>query len=157
MPCASPREDVTFDDVEAEVPAKWRAFQLAFLLLNIPTVTHPDHEKRSKSVGSYADLLWFPTGGGKTEAYLGVAAFSIAMRRLQGEIGGYEGDGGVAVIMRYTLGSSPSNSSTPQRLHARGSESASKTALTLGPRTLPHRPWVGGSSTPTQPLEPISG
>ncbi len=52
-------EDVTFDDVEAEVPAKWRAFQLAFLLLNIPTVTHPDHEKRSKSVGSYADLLWF--------------------------------------------------------------------------------------------------
>ncbi|MDG2285436.1 MAG: DISARM system helicase DrmA, partial [Alphaproteobacteria bacterium] len=50
-----------------------------------------------------ADLLWFPTGGGKTEAYLGVAAFAMAIRRLQGDLGGYDGSRGLTVIMRYTL------------------------------------------------------
>jgi hypothetical protein len=50
-----------------------------------------------------ADLLWFPTGGGKTEAYLGVAAFTMAMRRLQGNLGGLDASRGLAVIMRYTL------------------------------------------------------
>jgi hypothetical protein len=48
-------------------------------------------------------LLWFPTGGGKTEAYLGVAAFTMAIRRLQGTLGGLDGSRGLAVIMRYTL------------------------------------------------------
>jgi hypothetical protein len=52
---------------------------------------------------AHADLLWFPTGGGKTEAYLGVAAFTMAIRRLQGKLGGYDGSRGLAVIMRYTL------------------------------------------------------
>ena len=52
---------------------------------------------------AYADLLWFPTGGGKTEAYLGVSAFTMAIRRLQGELGGYDASRGLAVIMRYTL------------------------------------------------------
>lgn len=148
-------EDVTFDDVEAEVPAKWRAFQLAFLLLNIPTVTHPDHEKRSKSVGSYADLLWFPTGGGKTEAYLGVAAFSIAMRRLQGEIGGYEGDGGVAVIMRYTL-----RLLTLQQFQRAATLVCAMERIRIedGPDVWGHEPfriglWVGGSSTPNSTFE----
>ncbi len=50
-----------------------------------------------------ADLLWFPTGGGKTEAYLGLTAYTLAIRRLQGTIGGCSGEEGVAVIMRYTL------------------------------------------------------
>ncbi|MEZ5257866.1 MAG: hypothetical protein R2705_13505 [Ilumatobacteraceae bacterium] len=96
-------DDATFDDVEASEPTRWRAFQLAFVLLNIPTVTRIDHPKRTQAVGSFADLLWFPTGGGKTEAYLGVAAYSIAIRRLQGDLDGHAGDGGVTVIMRYTL------------------------------------------------------
>lgn len=95
--------EVTFEETEATTPAVWRAFQLAFVLLNVPTVARLDHPRRTNEVGSYADLLWFPTGGGKTEAYLGVAAFTIAVRRLQGEIDGYDGDGGVTVIMRYTL------------------------------------------------------
>ena len=50
-----------------------------------------------------ADLLWFATGGGKTEAYLGLTAYTLALRRLQGEIEGRRGDHGIAVLMRYTL------------------------------------------------------
>jgi hypothetical protein len=82
-------------DPAAQRAPAWRPFQLAFILLNLKGLvdkTHPDREK--------ADLLFFPTGGGKTEAYLGLAAFVIAFRRLTGP--GVLG-AGVAVIMRYTL------------------------------------------------------
>ncbi|MCU8245360.1 DISARM system helicase DrmA [Vibrio vulnificus] len=81
----------------------WRSFQLAFLLLSIPALAQPDHQDRTESAESFADLLWFPTGGGKTEAYLGVAAFTMSIRRLQGNLGGYDASRGLAVIMRYTL------------------------------------------------------
>ncbi|MFM8322111.1 MAG: DISARM system helicase DrmA, partial [Chloroflexota bacterium] len=74
-----------------------------FLLLNIPALVDPAHTDRIDPTRAKADLLWFPTGGGKTEAYLGVAAFAMALRRLQGEVGGYSGMAGVAVLMRYTL------------------------------------------------------
>ena len=63
----------------------------------------PTHKDRTKPIEAFADLLWFPTGGGKTEAYLGVAAFAMAIRRLQGKLGGYDGSRGLTVIMRYTL------------------------------------------------------
>jgi superfamily II DNA or RNA helicase len=74
----------------------WRPFQLAFQLLVLTSLadrSHPDRE--------VMDLLWFPTGGGKTEAYLGLTAFTIFLRRLRGS----EADdgAGVAVLMRYTL------------------------------------------------------
>jgi hypothetical protein len=81
----------------------WRPFQLAFLLLSIPSLADPTHPDRVQPIEAYADLLWFPTGGGKTEAYLGVAAFTMAIRRMQGNLGGYDGSRGLAVIMRYTL------------------------------------------------------
>jgi len=81
----------------------WRPFQLAFFLLNLPALLDPTHPDRVNATHAKADLLWFPTGGGKTEAYLGVAAFTMALRRLQGEMGGYSGSAGVAVLMRYTL------------------------------------------------------
>jgi len=73
----------------------WRPFQLAFILLNLSGMADPRHPDRDT-----ADLLFFPTGGGKTEAYLGLAACTIALRRLgaSGLLGA-----GVAVIMRYTL------------------------------------------------------
>lgn len=73
---------------------KWRPFQLAFLLLSMVSLAerrHPDRE--------VADLIWFPTGGGKTEAYLGLIAFVLFHRRL---VDGAAG-AGVSVIMRYTL------------------------------------------------------
>ncbi|WP_220250894.1 DISARM system helicase DrmA [Billgrantia montanilacus] len=81
----------------------WRPFQLAFLLLSIPSLANPHHHDRTHPVEAHADLLWFPTGGGKTEAYLGVAAFAMGIRRLMGMQGGLDGSRGLTVIMRYTL------------------------------------------------------
>ncbi|KXS37912.1 MAG: helicase domain-containing protein [Halomonadaceae bacterium T82-2] len=81
----------------------WRPFQLAFLLLSIPSLANPHHQDRTHPVEAHADLLWFPTGGGKTEAYLGVAAFAMGIRRLMGMQNGLDGSRGLTVIMRYTL------------------------------------------------------
>lgn len=80
---------------EAITPLRWRPFQLAFILLNLAGLHDKGHDERE-----LVDLLFFPTGGGKTEAYLGLAAFAIALRRLSA--GGALG-AGVTVIMRYTL------------------------------------------------------
>jgi hypothetical protein len=96
-------EDVTVDQFDVLKNRSWRPFQLAFLLLSIPSLADPTHPDRVEPVEAYADLLWFPTGGGKTEAYLGVAAFTMAIRRMQGNLGGYDSSRGLAVIMRYTL------------------------------------------------------
>jgi hypothetical protein len=99
--------DLELDDaLHAFVGAEhhsWRPFQLAFLLINLPSLAKPTHPERSAEDG-LVDLLFFPTGGGKTEAYLGLTAFTLAIRRLQGTVAGYDGrSGGVAVLMRYTL------------------------------------------------------
>jgi ADP-ribose pyrophosphatase YjhB (NUDIX family) len=96
-----PVEDMTPLDVPKN--RSWRLFQLAFIILNLPSLTRLDHLERSHETDAVADLLWFATGGGKTEAYLGLTAYTLAMRRLQGEIEGRAGDHGVAVLMRYTL------------------------------------------------------
>ncbi len=74
----------------------WRPFQLGFQLLVLASLA--DHEDENHAV---MDLLWFPTGGGKTEAYLGLIAFLLFLRRLRAE--DKEFASGVSVIMRYTL------------------------------------------------------
>jgi Helicase conserved C-terminal domain len=71
----------------------WRAFQIAFLLLAVESAAKGEHPDRE-----VVDLIWFPTGGGKTEAYLGLTAFSLFMRRLKNPE-----DAGTHVLMRYTL------------------------------------------------------
>ncbi|MFD7874524.1 helicase-related protein [Streptomyces sp. NPDC059766] len=77
-----------------ERAGRWRPFQISFMLLCLAGIVDPDHDDRKVS-----DLLWFPTGGGKTEAYLGLIAFTTFLRRLrEGEAGA-----GVTVLMRYTL------------------------------------------------------
>ena len=86
------------EPVPSSVPARWRPFQLAFILLNLPSMVDRRHRD-----GEVADLLWFPTGGGKTEAYLGLTAFALAHRRLRDAVPGYRNDGGLTVLMRYTL------------------------------------------------------
>lgn len=96
-------EKVDLAGIDIRRNHSWRPFQLAFILLSIPALADPKHPDRSKPVDSIADLLWFPTGGGKTEAYLGVAAFTMAVRRLQGDLGGLDASRGLSVIMRYTL------------------------------------------------------
>lgn len=102
------REDPSLNliDAEAQVAAKpnwsWRPFQIAFVLVNLPSLADPTHAERQLDTGT-ADLLFFPTGGGKTEAYLGLTAFTLAIRRLQGDVDGHSGEGGVGVLMRYTL------------------------------------------------------
>lgn len=75
----------------------WYPFQLAFVLQVLGSVA-----KREDPWRKVVDLLWFPTGGGKTEAYLGLAAFAIFLRRLRAAWERRDG-GGVTVIMRYTL------------------------------------------------------
>ena len=101
-------ETATLADFDLPKNRSWRAFQLAFVLLNLPSLAVVDHEDRKEAdpnagTEPMADLLWFPTGGGKTEAYLGLTAFTLAIRRLQGDLGGLRADAGVAVLMRYTL------------------------------------------------------
>ena len=93
----------TLEELNEPQNHSWRPFQLAFILLSIPSLANPKHKDRTKPLDAYADLLWFPTGGGKTEAYLGVAAFTMGIRRLQGNLGGYDASRGLSVIMRYTL------------------------------------------------------
>ena len=73
----------------------WRPFQLAFVLMNLPGIVDPDHPDRD-----VVDLLFFPTGGGKTEAYLGLAAFTMVLRRMKDPS---IHSAGLTVIMRYTL------------------------------------------------------
>lgn len=74
----------------------WRPFQLAFAMLCLKSATEPDDIARN-----VMDLLWFPTGGGKTESYLLLTAFTIFLRRIRSK-GTPEG-AGVTVFMRYTL------------------------------------------------------
>jgi hypothetical protein len=96
-------EDTTLEAIDIPKNRTWRTFQLAFILLNLPSTTELDHPDRCHPTDAIADLLWFPTGGGKTEAYLGLTAYTIALRRLQGVISGRSGESGIAVLMRYTL------------------------------------------------------
>jgi len=76
-----------------ESAPQWRGFQLAFILLSFPSSIYPDNEYRNSM-----DLIWFPTGGGKTEAYLGLAAMAVFHRSLS------RGDNtGTIILTRYTL------------------------------------------------------
>ena len=79
-------------------PPRWRAFQLAFILLNLAGLADPNDPHRQT-----VDLLFFPTGGGKTEAYLGLAALAMVLRRLRNPQANGKAGAGVSVVMRYTL------------------------------------------------------
>lgn len=95
-------------NIEIENDYKWRSFQLAFIILNVDAFVKPEQGDNTiedlfgsgwPERNEIADLVWFPTGGGKTEAYLGIIAFTIALRRFTKGEQGF----GTTVLMRYTL------------------------------------------------------
>ncbi|CAN5310197.1 hypothetical protein BH09GEM1_BH09GEM1_18620 [soil metagenome] len=82
---------------EDEEGLRWYPFQLGFILLSVESIANPTSSNRDAM-----DLLWFPTGGGKTEAYLGLIALTAFLRRIR-RISEDDRGGGVSCIMRYTL------------------------------------------------------
>ncbi|MGW4228764.1 helicase-related protein [Streptomyces sp. NPDC004980] len=121
---------------------RWRPFQISFMLLCLRGIVDPNHEDRK-----IADLLWFPTGGGKTEAYLGLIAFTTFLRRMRLK----ERGAGVTVLMRYTL-----RLLTLQQFERAATLICAMERIRLGDeRTLGSEPisigmWVGQSATPNK-------
>lgn len=135
---ARPRDSADPDVVvDTSAQPTWYPFQLAFQLAVLPSLADPGHPERD-----LVDLLWFPTGGGKTEAYLGLAATAIFLRRLTG------GSPGPVVLTRYTL-----------RLLTTQQFQRAATLICAAERIRQDRPdlgevpirlglWIGGGSTP---------
>ncbi|RFA11794.1 helicase [Subtercola boreus] len=125
---------------ENDSTPKWRPFQLGFLLVSLASTVSDDHSDRS-----LVDLIWFPTGGGKTEAYLALAAVVIFLRRIEHGRSG----GGTAVITRYTL-----RLLTSQQFQRAASLICAMEILrTDDPRANGMKPfsiglWVGNEATP---------
>jgi len=132
-------------------PFVWRPFQIGFILLTVSSTVERDHPDRK-----IMDLLWFPTGGGKTEAYLALVAFTIFHRRLSARENPDDG-AGVAAIMRYTL----RLLTTQQFARAsavilacevirRGRDDNVSRAVSarLGTKPISIGLWVGGEATP---------
>jgi hypothetical protein len=133
----------------------WRPFQVAFQLLAIVGLAEPHREDGEASDDRLLmDLLWFPTGGGKTEAYLALVAFTLLLRRLRSTLNPDHG-AGVGAFMRYTL----------RLLSAQQFERAARVviacdrlrleALRKGDRRLGSVPfsiglWVGNDVTPNR-------
>lgn len=128
----------------------WRPFQLAFMLLDVVSVTDDTSKDRS-----LVDLIWFPTGGGKTEAYLGLTAMTIFYRRFVYP----DSSDGTTVIMRYTLRLLAAQQFTRastlicaceyirRDCEARRSRYPS---YTLGKKPITIGLWIGGEHTPNK-------
>ena len=162
-------EDLEYDDAEptinellADVGSEttfrdpmWRPFQLAFLLMSITSMTldNPGDVNPERDI---VDLIWFPTGGGKTEAYLGLTAFTIFHRRMAHK----ETAGGTSVIMRYTLRLLAAQQFTRAatlicaceyiRTDSAKGRRAKYPAYDLGSERITIGLWIGGSHTPNR-------
>ena len=140
-PQLSYQEYATKDYPDPNNTPRWRPFQLAFILQCLPSFIDENSNDRN-----LVDLLYFPTGGGKTEAYLALSAFLIFWRRLNYP----DSYGGVNIIIRYTL----------RLLSAQQFERATKLILAcefirknhtdLGNERISIGFWVGGSTIPNK-------
>lgn len=135
---AEPYEPLDLNSERARA-SQWRAFQIAFILASLRSTADAGDADRER-----VELIWFPTGGGKTEAYLGLAAFSIFLRRLRNPA-----DTGIQTLMRYTL----------RLLTAQQFQRASRLicameyvrrqhAGELGEAEISTGIWLGGTTTP---------
>lgn len=142
-------DDVSCDlnDFMSVDHSEWRPFQIAFVLLNLEGCVNGESKEREN-----VDLLYFPTGGGKTEAYLGLIAFVIAYRRLSASSEHeFEKDGGVTVFLRYTL----RLLTTQQRdrlmkLIVASEVIREKNPVMFGKSRISIGFWVGGGVTPNK-------
>ena len=142
------------DSTKKGTLARWRPFQLAFLLSQINGIVDPSSVDRDT-----VDLIWFPTGGGKTEAYLGLTALTIFYRRLSAKRVSNNPDNGsgVTVLMRYTL--RLLNKQQFERAsiiicacdHIRRSE-----PLNYGQVRISNGIWMGRSMTPNKEKDQIN-
>jgi hypothetical protein len=118
---------------------QWRPFQLAFVLMCLSSSTDDEHKHRK-----VFDLIWFPTGGGKTEAYLFLAAYVLFDRRIK-----YGDDGaGVGVLMRYTLRTLTVQQFERATALITACELIRRKEGDLGSRSFTIGLWVGAGSTP---------
>ncbi|MFG2968547.1 helicase-related protein [Streptomyces sp. NPDC048288] len=118
---------------------RWRPFQVAFVLLCLAGIDDPEHRDRRIS-----DLLWFPTGGGKTEAYLGLIALTSFLRRIRKGADG----GGVTVLMRYTLRLLTLQQFERAAILLCAMEHMRRRTPELGHEEFSVGMWVGRSATP---------
>jgi hypothetical protein len=147
----------------AEELPRWRPFQLAFLLMTVNSIAAPDRRVAPATAGpgdgqpserELMDLIWFPTGGGKTEAYLGLTAFTLFHRRLR-HAGNPDRGAGVGVITRYTLRllTTQQFERATRLICAAEVLRARRKDLRGDPLTLGEKPfliglWIGGGSSP---------
>lgn len=131
----------------SRLQAAWYPFQLGFILMNISSIVEPGNSERD-----LVDVIWFPTGGGKTEAYLGLAAFVLFYRRLKGDF-----SASTAVLMRYTLRllttqqfqRASSLMCACEVLRKREEKALGKARFTIGL-------WVGGGVTPNKSADAVA-
>jgi hypothetical protein len=123
----------------ANTPYAWRPFQLGFFLMALESSIDEDSDFRD-----CVDLIWFPTGGGKTEAYLGVMAFVFIYRRLSYSSSG----GGTTAIMRYTLRLLTAQQFVRACKVVSALELIRRTTDTLGEEPFSAGLWLGGASSP---------
>jgi hypothetical protein len=140
-------EILSLADFHKKGSGRWRPFQLAFILMNIEAVWNEKSDDRK-----ILDLIWFPTGGGKTEAYLGLSAFQIFVRRIKAVTEGnynYQKYSGTTILMRYTL-----RLLTVQQYERASSLICAcefirnENSPRLGSDKISIGLWVGGNSTP---------
>jgi hypothetical protein len=137
--------DLPISRVDPAVPNEtqgyWRPFQIAFLLMSLRGIVDDTHEERQT-----VDLIWFPTGGGKTEAYLGLTAFAVFFNAISGR-----GATGVDVLMRYTLRLLTAQQfQRAATLFCAMEHLRRKDPETLGKRAFRIGLWVGGSASPNR-------